>query len=78
MIIYQTIKPTQQAAIAQKATQNQIIKDMAATMQDMASSGEAVTPDNLRLRDYSNEDIMLFGADAAHLARKLAVKAVRV
>lgn len=78
MITYQSIKPNQQAAIAQQSSNVVKTKEMAATMQDMAAAGEAVTPANLKLHGYSGEDIMRFGADAAHLARKLAVKAVRV
>lgn len=46
-----------------------IVSRMAATMQDMDAAGDPVTPDNLRLRGYSSEDITRYGLKAANLAR---------
>ncbi|WP_374828716.1 hypothetical protein [Paenochrobactrum pullorum] len=77
MIIYQSIKPAQQAAITLQASEALTVKEMAATMQDMAAAGEAVTPENLKLHGFSDCAIMRFAAAAASLARKNAVKAVR-
>ncbi|MFK4824815.1 hypothetical protein ACI0FM_08505 [Paenochrobactrum sp. BZR 588] len=77
MIIYQSIKPAQQAAITLQASEALTVKEMAATMQDMAAAGEAVTPENLKLHGFSDSAIMRFAAEAASLARKNAVKAVR-
>lgn len=77
MIIYQSIKPAQQAAITKQATEALTVKEMAATMQDMAAAGEAVTPENLKLHGFSDSAIMRFAADAANLARKQSVKMVQ-
>lgn len=76
MIIYQSIKPAQPAAIALKATEALTVKKMAATMQDMDAAGEAVTPENLKLHNYSDTAIMRFAADAAALARKRSAKVI--
>ncbi len=73
MIIYQTC-PERIQATWQKLT----IDEMAATMQDMDAVGEAVTPENLRLRGYSKADITRFGLPAANLARKRSTKLVTV
>lgn len=77
MIVFQSIKPAQQAAITKQVTETLTVKEMAATMQDMAAAGEAVTPENLKLHGFSDSEIMRFAADAASLARKLSVKAVQ-
>ena len=53
-----------------------IVDHMAATMQDMEAAGDPVTPDNLKLRNFSSEDITRYGLKAAHLARSLSVKTV--
>lgn len=76
MIIYQSIKPAQQAAITLKATEALTVKKMAATMQDMEAAGEAVTPENLKLHNYSDTAIMRFAAEAAALARKRSTKVI--
>ncbi|WP_439273571.1 hypothetical protein [Pseudochrobactrum sp. HB0163] len=52
------------------------VDEMAATMQAMAAAGVPVTPDNLKLRGYSSEDITRYGLKAAHIARARAVKTV--
>lgn len=56
--------------------ENLTISEMAATMQDMDAVGEAVTPENLKLRGYSVADITRYGLRAANLARKRSVKVV--
>ena len=71
MIIYET-RPAPAPSIQELC----IVSGMAATMQDMDAAGDPVTPDNLRLRGYSSEDITRYGLKAAHLARSLSVKAV--
>lgn len=71
MIIYQT-HPAPAPTTWDKLT----VSEMAATMQDMDAAGDPVTPDNLRLRGYSSEDITRYGLKAAHLARSLSVKTV--
>lgn len=71
MIIYQT-RPAPAPTMWEKLT----VDEMAATMQDMDAAGEPVTPDNLKLRGYSAQDITLFGLDAAELARQRSVKVV--
>lgn len=76
VIIYQSIKPAQQAAFALKATEALTVKKMAATMQDMEAAGEAVTPENLKLYGFSDSEIMRFAADAATLARKRSTKVI--
>ncbi len=70
MIIYQT-HPTPSPTAWDTLT----VSEMAATMQDMDAAGDPVTPDNLRLRGYSSEDITHYGLKAANLARKLTIKA---
>lgn len=69
MIIYETSHAT-----APIDGEMSIVSNMAATMQDMDAVGEAVTPENLKLRNFSSEEIMRFGLRAASLARKLSVK----
>ncbi|MDP8249596.1 hypothetical protein [Pseudochrobactrum saccharolyticum] len=69
MIIYET-RPSPAPTMWEKLT----VSDMAATMQDMNAAGEAVTPENLRLRGYSLSDITCYGLKAANLARKRAIK----
>ncbi|MCF7645005.1 hypothetical protein KQ944_08010 [Bacillus subtilis] len=71
MIIYET-HPTPTPTDGELS----IVSHMAATMQDMDAAGDPVTPDNLRLRGYSSEDITRYGLKAAHLARSLSVKNV--
>ena len=71
MIIYET-SPAPIPTTWDKLT----VSEMAATMQDMDAAGDPVTPDNLRLRGYSSEDITRYGLKAAHLARSLSVKMV--
>ncbi|WP_022711881.1 MULTISPECIES: hypothetical protein [Pseudochrobactrum] len=71
MIIYET-RPAPAPSIQELC----IVSGMAATMQDMDAAGDPVTPDNLRLRGYSSEDITRYGLKAAHLARSLSVKTV--
>lgn len=77
MIVYQTIKPYRQAAIAREANRTRTIEAMAATMQDMDAAGEPVTPQNLEGRGYSAETIRNLAIEAASLARKNSVKTVR-
>ena len=76
MIVFQSIKPTQKAAIALKTTETLTVKEMAATMQDMAAAGEAVTPENLKLHGFSDSAIMRFAAAAVSLARKRSTKVI--
>ncbi len=71
MIIYET-HPTPTPTDGELS----VVSHMAATMQDMDAAGDPVTPDNLRLRGYSSEDITRYGLKAAHLARSLSVKNV--
>ncbi len=71
MIIYQT-----HPAPAPTDGELSIVTHMAATMQDMEAAGDPVTPDNLKLRGYSPEEITRYGLKAAHLARSLSVKTV--
>lgn len=71
MIIYQT-----HPAPAPTDGELRIVSNMAATMQDMEAAGDPVTPDNLKLRNFSPEDITRYGLKAAHLARSLSVKNV--
>lgn len=71
MIIYQT-HPAPAPTNWDKLT----VSEMAATMQDMDAAGDPVTPDNLKLRGYSSEDITRYGLKAAHLARSSSVKRV--
>lgn len=71
MIIYQS--NTEQAPTI---WDEKSIEEMAATMQDMDAISEPVTPENLIRRGYSRQDVIAYGLDAAHLARKLSVKQV--
>lgn len=71
MIIYET-SPAPTPTAWDKLT----VSEMAATMQDMDAAGDPVTPDNLRLRGYSSEDISRYGLKAANLARKHTVRVV--
>lgn len=71
MIIYETNQ-----ADTPNNWDNVTISEMAATMQDMDAVGEAVTPENLKLRGYDSADITRYGLRAASLARKLSVKRV--
>lgn len=63
-------------ALSLKNWEKLTVAEMASTMQDMDSTGEPVTPDNLRLRGYSIADITKFGLRAANSARKRSVKQV--
>lgn len=69
MILYET-SPASASNIWEKLS----VKEMAETMQDMETVGIPVTPENLKLRGYSSNDITLFGLRAASLARKRSVK----
>lgn len=71
MIIYET-----RPAPAPTMHELCIVSGMAATMQDMDATGEPVTPENLRLRGYSAQDITHFGLRAANLARQRSLKVV--
>lgn len=64
MIIYET-----SPAPTPTAWDTLTVSEMAATMQDMDAAGDPVTPDNLKLRGYSIEDITRYGLKAANLAR---------
>ena len=76
MIIFQSIKPAQKAAIPPLDSAARTTKNMAATMQDMAAAGEAVTPENLKVHGFSDSAIMRFAAAAASLARKRSTKVI--
>lgn len=71
MIIYET-----HSAPTPSIQELCIVSGMASTMQDMDAVGEAVTPENLKLRGYSVADITRYGLRAANLARKRSVKVV--
>lgn len=65
---------TTHAAQAPTSWQKLYVDEMAAAMQDMDAVGEPITPENLRLRGYSNIDICRYGLSAANLARKRITK----
>lgn len=69
MIIYET-----STAPASTMWDKLIVSEIAAIMQDMDAAGEPVTPDNLKLRGYSSQDITHYGLRAAKLARLRSVK----